>query len=172
MTDGQSCKQRGANLARLETMAQDEALLISKKLRDRMYARLIRWQDAPPTEQDRLIPMNYEQYEAWSENARTARMAYLRGELTAEEFLRKIDTTHELQSYGAGKAELKKETRWQQRVASSWRFDPESFYPDSMMVLDATPGKKGEWEILTKDDFRRRDQDGHQSLRAKYRRDK
>lgn len=30
VTDGQSCKQRGANLARLETAAQDEALLICK----------------------------------------------------------------------------------------------------------------------------------------------
>lgn len=169
VTDGQSCKQRGANLARLEAAAQDEALLICKKLRDRMYARLLRWQDAPPFEKDRLIPMEYEQYEAWSENARLARMKYLQGEFTAEEFLRKIDTTHELESYEAGKAELTKETQWQQRVASSWAFDPEIFYPESMMVLDMTPGGKGEWEILTGDDLRRHDQRGHQSLREKYR---
>lgn len=58
VTDGQSCKQRGANLARLEVAAQDEALLICKKLRDRMYARLLRWQNAPPSERDRLIPWN------------------------------------------------------------------------------------------------------------------
>lgn len=169
VTDGQDCKQRGANLARLEAAAQDEALLICKKLRDRMYARLLRWQNAPPTERDRLIHMDYGQYEAWSENTRLARMEYLRGELTAEAFLRKIDTTHELENYEAGKTKLKKETPWQQRVASSWAFDPEIFYPDSMMVLDTTPGGKEEWKILTRDDLRRQDQEGHQSLQEIYR---
>ena len=89
VTDGQSCKQRGANLARLEATEKDEALLICKKLRDRMYSRLARWQDAPPSERDRLIPMDYDDYDAWSENARLARMAYLQGELTAEAFLQK-----------------------------------------------------------------------------------
>lgn len=172
VTDGQSCKQRGANLARLETIAQDEALLISKKLRDRMYARLIRWQDAPPSEKDNLIPMDYGRYDEWSENARQARMAYLCGELTAEEFLRRIDTTHELQSYEADKAELKNEaTPWQRQVASSWRFGRESFYPESMMILDLTPGEKSEWEILTRDELLRQVQKGHQSLREKYRKD-
>lgn len=172
VTDGQSCKQRGANLTRLEATEKDEALLVCKKLRDRMYSRLIRWQDATPSERDRLIPMNYEQYEAWSENARLARLAYLQGELTAEAFLQKIDATHELENYEVGKAELKTEaSAWQKRVASSWAFDRESFYPESIMVLDATPGKKGEWEVLTRDELLRRVQKGHQSLREKYQKD-
>lgn len=171
VTDGQSCKQRGANLARLETAAQDEALLICKKLRDRMYARLLRWQDALPSERDRLIPMDYSQYEAWSENARLARMAYLRGELTAEEFLRKIDTTHELQSYEAVKAELvDKQTVWQRRVASDITFDPAVSLPEEFMVLNRThPGNQdAQWELHTADDLRRYMQKGHQSLREKY----
>lgn len=175
VTDGQSCKQRGANLARLETIAQDEALLISKKLRDRMYARLIRWQDAPPSEKDNLIKIDYGRYDEWSENARTARMAYLRGELTAEEFLRKIDTTHELQSYEAGKTELvNKPTAWQQRVASDITFDPAVSFPEEYMVLNmAYPGDQdAQWELHTADDLRRHMQKGHQSLREKYRRDK
>lgn len=172
VTDGQSCKQRGANLARLDAAAQDEALLICKKLRDRMYARLLRWEDAPPTERDRLIPMSYEQYEVWSENARLARMEYIRGELSAEMFLRKIDTTHELKSYEAGKVELVEiETPWQRHVAHRWDFDPEISYPETIMVLDLTPGGKNEWELLTRDDLRRRDQVGHQSLREKYRKE-
>lgn len=172
VTDGQSCKQRGANLARLEAAERDEALLICKKLRDRMYSRLVRWQDASLSERDRLIPMDYDDYDAWSENARLARMAYLQGELTAEAFLQKIDTTHELESYEAGKAELKTEaTAWQKRVAGSWAFERESFYPESIMVLDATPGKKGEWEIITRDELLRQVREGHQSLREKYRKD-
>lgn len=175
VTDGQSCKQRGANLARLETAAQDEALLICKKLRDRMYARLLRWQDAPPSERDKLIPMDYGQYEVWSENARLARMEYLRGELTTEEFLRKIDTTHELQSYEAVKAELlDKQTVWQRRVAADITFDPAVSLPEEFMVLNRThPGDRdAQWELHTADDLRRYMQKGHQSLREKYRRDK
>lgn len=169
MTDGQSCKQRGANLARLDAAAQDEALLICKKLRDRMYARLLRWQNASPAERGRLIPMDYGDYEAWSENARLARMEYLRGELSAEGFLRKIDTTYELKNCEAGKAEpVKTETPWQRRVAHHLDFDPEVFYPDTMMVLDLTPGQPHKWELLTRDDLRRRDQEGHQGLREKY----
>ena len=134
-----------------------------------MYARLLRWEDAPPDGRDRLIPMSYEQFDVWSENARLARMKYLRGELSAEAFLRKIDITHELKSYEAGKAELLEiETVWQRRVASHWDFDSESFYPETMMFLDLTPGEKNEWETLTGEDLRRQDQKGHQSLREKY----
>lgn len=172
VTDGFPCKERGSRFKRNLISEQDKALKICEQLRGRMYARLLRWQDAAPTERDRLIPMDYDDYEAWSENARLARAEYLQGKLAAEVFLQKIDTTHELKSYEAGKAELVEETPWQQRVAQRWDFDPEIFYPESMMVLDTAPGKKGEWEILTRDDLRRQDQNGHQSLRDKYQKDK
>ncbi len=62
-----------------------------------------------------MIPMDYGQYDAWSENARLARMEYLKGKLAAEEFLQRIDTTHELGSYEADKAELVEEMVWQRR---------------------------------------------------------
>lgn len=172
VTDGFPCKERGSRFKRNLISEQDEALKICEQLRGRMYARLLRWQEAAPTERDRLIPMDYDDYEMWSENARLARAEYLLGKLTAEAFLQKIDTTHELKSYEAGKAELVEETPWQQRVAQRWDFDPEIFYPESMMVLDMTPGEKGKWEILTRDDLRRQDQNGHQSLRDKYQKDK
>ena len=80
---------------------QDGALKICSQLRDHMYARLLRWQDAAPTERTNMIPMNYDQYTAWSENARLARMEYLDGQLNAEGFLRRIDTNHELEGYEA-----------------------------------------------------------------------
>lgn len=47
---------------------EDAALLIYKKQRDRMCARLLRWQDVAPLEHSKLIPMDYEQYDWWSEN--------------------------------------------------------------------------------------------------------
>lgn len=170
VTDGQSCKQRGANLARLEKTSEDEALLIYKKLRDRMYSRLLRWQDATPSERERLIPMDYQQYDQWSENARLAREEYVRGALTAEEFLRKIDTTHELTSYEVGKVDLPDgPSMWQRLVARDYRFDPERYFPKEMAYLnwdlsDPAP----QWQILTADDLRRKAQKGHQSLKEKY----
>lgn len=167
VTDGQSCKQRGANLARLDKTSEDEALSIYKKLRDRMYSRLLRWQDAAPSERSNLIPMDYEQYDQWSENARLAREEYVQGNLTAEEFLRRIDTTHELTSYEAGKAALVGETRWQRMVARRWDFDPERHYPESFGHLNLSD-EDPQWKIFTADELRRRDQQGHQSLREKY----
>lgn len=165
--DGFPCKQRGSRFQRNEGQERDGALLICKQLRDRMYARYLRYTDALPWERDRLIPMDDERYNAWSENARLARMEYLDGKLTVEEFLRRIDTTHELESYEVSRTELITESVWQKRVAADLRFDPESRYPENLMQLDL--GKtNAQWESLTADDQRRQDQQGHQSLREKY----
>lgn len=132
-----------------------------------MYARFLRWQDAVSSERANLIPMDYDQYTEWSENARLARMNYLAGKLTAEEFLRRIDTTHDLESHEADKAELVEETVWQQRVAGDFSFDPETYYPETMQVLDLSAAEP-RWELRSADDLRMRDQKGHQSLREKY----
>ena len=167
VTDGFPCKQRGARFKRNLVEDQDGALKLCNQLRDRMYARLLRWQDAAPGERDSLIPMDYGQYEAWSENARLARMEYLKGQLTAEEFLRRIDATHELESYEAGKAELVKETAWQCMVAGNFAFDAETHYPEVIQVLDLR-AEEPKWELYTADDLRREDQKGHQSLRKRY----
>ncbi len=169
VTDGFPCKKRGARFKRNLAEDEDGALKICNQLRDRMYARLLRWQDAAPGERTNLIPMEYEQYDAWSENARLARMEYLKGKLTAEEFLRRIDTTHELDSYEAGKAEQIGQTVWQQRVAGDISLDPEVRYPETIQCLDIDLGAaEPKWEIYTADDLRRQEQRGHQSLRERY----
>ena len=168
VTDGQSCKQRGANLARLDKTSEDEALLICKKLRDRMYSRLLRWIDAAPSERSNLIPMDYEQYDQWSENARLAREEYVQGKLTAEGFLRKIDTTHELTSYEVDKIDLPDgPSMWQRLVAKDFTFDPERYYPESYAHLDLND-EGPQWKIFSAEELRRRDQQGHQSLKEKY----
>ena len=92
--DGQSCKKRGANLKRRKGPEQDEALKLFKQLRDRMYARMLRYQDAPENQRDRLIPMTPARYDEWEATARQARWDYIAGKIKAEEFLRRIDTTH------------------------------------------------------------------------------
>lgn len=168
VTDGQSCKQRGANLARLDKTSEDEALLVYKRLRDRMYARLLRWIDAAPSERSNLIPMDYEQYDQWSENARLAREEYVQGNLTAEEFLRKIDTTHELTNYEAGNIQLSDgPSVWQRLVARDFGFDPERYFPKEMIHLNLSDPHP-QWKLLTADDLRREAQKGHQSLKEKY----
>ena len=167
VTDGFPCKKRGSRFKRNLVKERDGALRTCNLLRDRMYARLLRWQDAAPTERDKLIPMDYDQYTAWSENARLARMEYLSGKLTAEEFLRRIDTTNELKSYEADRAELVEETAWQRMVASNLGFDAVTHYPETMLELDLG-AEEPTWELRTADELRREDQKGHQSLRDKY----
>lgn len=52
-----------------------------KQLRDRMYARMLRYQDAPENQRDRLIPMTPAQYDKWEANARQARRDYIAGKI-------------------------------------------------------------------------------------------
>ena len=111
--------------------------------------------------------MDYDQYTAWSEKARLARMEYLDGKLTAEDFLRRIDMTHELECYETDKAELVEETVWQYMVAGNLGFDAETHYPETLQGLDLS-AKEPRWELRIADELRREDQKGHQSLREKY----
>ncbi len=168
--DGQSCKKRGANLKRRKGPEQDDALKLFKQLRDRMYARMLRYQDAPENQRDRLIPMTPMQYDEWETNARQARREYMAGKIRAEEFLRRIDTTHELTSYNTVKQELlPEESFWQKRVAADLDFDPERKYPASFMVLDlGKPTDNPQWQYFTREALIQKDQEGHQSLRDQY----
>ncbi len=167
--DGFPCKQRGARFQRNEDREKDEALLVYKQLRDRMYNRFLRYLDAAPEGRSRLSPMDYTQYDAWSKNASAAYKEYRAGAMTAEEFLRRTDTTHELESYEAGKVRLTgtEETPWQRLVARGWDFDPERFFPEEMMILNLSK-PDAQWELCTADELRRHTQKGHQSLREKY----
>lgn len=167
VTDGFPCKQRGSRFKRNLVEEQDGALRVCNQLRDRMYARLLRWQDAGPSERANLIPMDYDQYEAWSENARLARMEYLEGKLDAEKFLRRIDMTHELASYETDKAEQVEETAWQRKVAGDFSFDTETYYPEMIQELDLGAAEP-KWELRTMDELRWEDQRGYQGLREMY----
>lgn len=60
VTAGFPCKQRGARFKRNPMEDEDGALKICNQMRDRMYARLLRWQDTASDERDKLIPMDYE----------------------------------------------------------------------------------------------------------------
>ena len=167
-TDGFPCKQRGSRFKRNLDAEQDEALLACKRLRDRMYARMLRYTIALPENRQDLISVDYMEYEAWSENARLARMEYLDGKLTGKEFLRKIDTMHDLEDYTVDEVQAPPaNTPWQRMVAGDMGFDPEMHYPEAVMQLDLGTDDP-QWQTCSADDLRRRDQEGHQSLREKY----
>lgn len=168
--DGQSCKKRGANLKRKKGPEQDDALKLFKQLRDRIYARALRYEDAPVDQRERLIPMTMSQYGEWEVIAREARRAYVAGHITAEEFLRRIDTAHELESYDTVKQELPpEESVWQRRVAGNPDFDSLREYPATMMVLELRGGKAApQWQMLTREELVQGDQKGHRSLREEY----
>lgn len=167
-TDGFPCKQRGSRFKRNLDAEQDEALLACKRLRDRMYARMLRYTIALPENRQDLICVDYMEYDAWSENARLARMEYLDGKLTGEEFLRKIDTMHDLEDYTVDEVQAPPaNTPWQRMVAGDMGFDPETHYPEAVMQLDLGTDDP-QWQTCSADDLRRRDQEGHQSLREKY----
>lgn len=174
ISDGQSCKKQGANLKRRKGPEQDDALKLFKQLRDRMYARMLRYQDAPENQRNRLIPMTPIQYEEWEATACQARRDYMAGRIKAEEFLRRIDTTHELTSYDTVKQELPpEESFWQKRVAADLDFDPERKYPASFMALDLSkPTDNPQWQYLTRENLIQKDQQGHQSLRDEYKKEK
>ena len=168
--EGQTCKRRGANLKRKKGPEQDGALKLFKQLRDRMYARMLRYEEAPESQRKNLIPMTVFQYGEWEENARQARREYIAGTITAEEFLRRIDTTHELDSYDTVKQEPSTEkSKWQKRVTANPDFDPELKYPSSMMILDLrTDTDTPQGQYLSREELIRKDQEGHQSLRDQY----
>ena len=166
--DGQSCKQRGANLMRHEKQEQSQVDLIYRRLRDCMYSRMTRYEDASPEQKDRLIQFDSLQYAEWSNLASRARLDYANGKITAAEFLQKIDTMHDLDNYDVDtSAPPPKRSQWQKLVARDPDFDPERHFPPVMFHLDLAE-KNPHWELRTAQQLQRNAQKGHMSLRAKY----
>ena len=129
---------------------------------------MLRYENTIPEKRERLAVFTEMDYVAWSANAARLRREYLDGKHTAEDFLRLIDTAHALKNY---EVELtpkeEKETIWQKRVRSDLDFDPaRKYFPIQFLDL----GKPDpQWELRTAEAQIREDQEGHQSLREKYR---
>lgn len=168
--DGQTCKRRGANLMRHERDEQDKALFIYRQLRDRMYARMQRYDTAIPEKRGRLLVFSASDFKAWMDNASKAHREYTGGMIDSSEFLRRIDTWQELSSYDVKARPLVVDTTvWQQRVAADMDHAPADSFPEQVMFLSVpTDGSPAQWEVKTRDQLRREAQKGHQSLRDKY----
>ena len=163
---GKTCKQLGPNLKRFVGPEQDEALHVCEQLRRRMAARLERYEGALADEQARLFKMDTFQYRDWSELARDARAAYLRRELTTEEFLRHIDVYHELESYDVAAPDAQGKSVFQERIERDVDFDPATAY-QTMQVLELGEPEPA-WRTETAEEQARRERRGHEGLREKF----
>ena len=95
-------------------------------------------------------------YGEWSAMASEARLKYAHKEITAEEFLQRIDTMHDLTSYKIKECKLVPEhSKWQQCVADNIAFDPERAFPETMMFLDLEKGKP-QWESYTSEQLQKK----------------
>lgn len=87
--DGQSCKQAGPNQKRKRGPGTDEVRLAYDRARDRMYARLERYEDAGADSQ--VKKLTAAQYSQWLTTAQRARKDYVAGKITVEKALKIID---------------------------------------------------------------------------------
>lgn len=101
--DGDLCKDIGPLLKRKANAKRDTALHTYDRLRRRMAERMERYENAAPEERGGLIVMSGERYSAWQRMAHQVRNDYLHDNLTAQEFIRKIDIFDELSPPNAAK---------------------------------------------------------------------
>ena len=169
ISDGKSCKQRGPNLMRKVGPEVDEALGKYNTLRNRMMARLIRYEDAAPWERNRLIQMDYGTYQHWLEMANAARSGYLHGRLSAEMFLRRIDVNHEFTDYHAEVRPLPDvhDTIWRQNVEKNFNFDPDRYFEDGLMTIDLGE-ENSRWNVYTHEEMIKQAKNGFEGLQEKY----
>ncbi len=166
--DGDRCKDIGPLLKRKANAERDAALHTYDRLRRRMAERMERYENAAPEERGGLIVMSGKQYSAWQRMAHQARNDYLHDSLTAQEFIRKIDSFDELGPHDAAKKLLPPPDRtdWRRRIRMNYGFDPELEFTDvTQYTLEA-----GGWSdlLIPKSEYVRQSRGGHESLREKY----
>ena len=131
--DGSTCKKRGPNLKRKDGPNEDRYLLAFKKLRARFYERDYRFYAGLP---GMSVPCG--SYFGWIEDASAARVEYLEGTITGEEFLRRINPEGEeldLESSFQTPAEDILFTPWERLVEGNMSFDPKRHF-QTMLTLD------------------------------------
>ena len=159
--EGKSCKNIGPRMKHSVSLDQDEALRVYDALRHRMTVRQELLYGG------NLGQVNHIALSKWDEAARAARKAYLNGEITAEDFLRRIDLFHDLDSYDVNAPKPSEKSLWRKLIEQNIRFDPYRELSD-MMVLDLNADNP-KWEVISSEERTREVQQGHQSLQALYR---
>ena len=147
--DGLSCKALGPKLKGKDGAALDEALRIYNVLRHRMEERRNRYEDAPPDQRDRLKPVSDARYQEWISAAVKVRGRYLKGKISASDFLREIDSFGELETYKVEQVSLPEpdSTAWRRHIKGNLDFDPAINYR-GFMHLDLRE-ENAEWKVWT-----------------------
>ena len=148
--EGKSCKQVGPGLRHAEELSRNSALRTYDALRSRMKSRRERYTNSAPDGRGKLIHFDFQDYTVWDENALAARKAYLAGDISAEEFLRRIDLYHDLETYDVEAPQKPVKSEWRKRVESNIRFDPYRDYSD-FMILDLGL-ENPQWHIITSEE--------------------
>lgn len=160
--DGKTCKQLGPNAQRRVDQHHDSALAAYEMLHKRMDARRERFM-LRNQKMNTEFTLDINSYFDWSEAARQARMEYLAGKISAEEFIRRIDKYGELKDFTAQKTEQKTgESTLERLVKRNLNFDPARRYFD-IMRLDLGEANS-QWRIVTAEEWMRRDQGNRRPL--------
>ena len=162
--DGSTCKQRGPNLKRKDGPSEDKYLLAFKKLRARFYERDYRYYADQPG-----MSVPFGSYSDWIEDASSARIEYLNGSISGEEFLQRINPAGEdldLENPVQTSAEEVLFTPWERLVQRDMSFDPNRHFVD-MIKLDLGD-ENPQWKLITAKEQIQAAKHGNISLREKY----
>lgn len=161
--DGEkTCKQLGPNAQRRIDQHHDNALAIFEVLRKRMGARYERYMDSGE-KMDTEFMLNVDGYFDWSDEAKQARMDYLDGKITAEQFIQLIDKYDELTDFVAQKTEQDTgESVLERLVRQDLNFDPSRRYFD-IMTLDLGEADP-QWKIVTAEEWMKQDKGNSRPL--------
>ena len=101
-------------------------------------------------------------YFDWSEIAKQARMDYLDGKISAEEFIRRIDMYGELKGFTVQKTEQTGESILEKLVKQDLTFDPARRYFDVQTLDLEEPNPL--WKIMTAEEWIRSEQGSRRPL--------
>jgi hypothetical protein len=156
-----TCKQLGPNAQRRIDQHHDSALAIFEVLRKRMGARYERFMLSNQKTNTEFV-LDIDGYFDWSEMAKQARLDYIDGKISAEEFIRRIDKYGELKDFTAQKTEQTGESVLERLVKQDLNFDPARRYFD-IQTLDLGESNP-QWKVVTAEERMKRDQGSHRPL--------
>jgi hypothetical protein len=159
--DEKTCKLLGPNAQRRIDQHHDSALAIFEVLRKRMGARYERFMLSNQKTNTEFM-LDIDGYFDWSEMAKQARLDYIDGKISAEEFIRRIDKYGELKDFTAQKTEQTGESVLERLVKQDLNFDPARRYFD-IQTLDLGESNP-QWKVVTAEERMKRDQGSHRPL--------
>lgn len=165
--DGRDCKKLGPLALRRIDQHNDNALAVFETLRHRMASRAERFRDGG---EDMTTDFDIDTiaYGEWCDMARRARMEYLDGKITVEEFISTIDIYGEFSDFYSQKNDVHAgENIYKQRVANDINFDSERrYFPIQTLILSEDPSQNppSEWTITSAAEWQKREQGSSRSL--------